>query len=293
MPKKTTSNKRQNEWKLGSIRDWIALTRAEHSAIVFIAIIASEFVVAKKISLEMIFPAIGPALITLGAFAWNDYFGIKTDSFLKRLDRPLVSGRVGRKTAFYGAIALFALGCVFASLVNQVVFTIALAFTVLSMLYDVFLKKTPLLGNAFIASSMSFSFLYGNYAVSTVLNHYVLLFIAISFFAGLGRELVITLRDVKGDEKIGAKTLPMVIGTKGTVILSSALFHLAVVISLAPFMQSINLAYLLFIGIADVLILISAWKLVFNQTTPTLKKIRNYTLYALMAGVIAFLALGL
>src|SRR3989338_6106650 len=78
--------------KTGSLRDWVALTRAEHALIVVMAVVASEFVVSKRFSPDFFFPALGPALITLGAFAWNDYFGLKTDAALKRFDRPLVSG---------------------------------------------------------------------------------------------------------------------------------------------------------------------------------------------------------
>ena len=288
MPKTAqTSN-----WKIGSIRDWIALTRAEHAIIVAIAIAASEFVVAKRFSPEMLFPVLGPALITLAAFAWNDYFGVKTDKALKRIERPLVSGRVGRKTAFYASLALFVLGLAASAAVNQTAFAIAGIFTALAMLYDPILKKLPLLGNAFIASSMSISFIYGNYAFASELNYFVLLFAIVSFTAGLARELVLTLRDVKGDRKIGAKTFPMVFGARTTVVLAIALFHVAVVMSLLPFARTQSIAYAILIGITDVLILISAWRLALDQRYASLKKIRNYTLYALLAGVLAFAALG-
>ncbi|HIH20602.1 TPA: UbiA family prenyltransferase [Candidatus Micrarchaeota archaeon] len=278
--------------RFGSLKDWLALTRAEHAVIVLIAVMASEFVVSKRFSSDFLFPALGPALITLGAFAWNDYFGIKTDKALKRMDRPLVSGKINSRIAFHIAIALFALGVFLTLFVNQTVFLIAIAFAVLSMLYDPVLKKIPLLGNAFIASSMSISFLYGNYAVVSTLNSFVLLFSAIAFAGGLGRELVLTLRDVKGDEKIGAKTLPMLLGHFKTIVLASVLFHLAVVMSLVPLATDRNLGYMVFIGITDVLFLISAWTLTFNQSRPMLEKVRNYTLWGLLSGVVAFAALG-
>ncbi|HLC38428.1 MAG TPA: UbiA family prenyltransferase [Candidatus Norongarragalinales archaeon] len=295
MPKKTVAEKQSkaDSWKVGSLKDWIALTRAEHALIVAIAVIASEFVVSKRFSFaQMLYPALGPALITLGAFAWNDFFGVKTDAAMKRLERPLVSGKIGRKTAFYGALLFFALGLIATLFVSQTVFIIAALFTVASMLYDPVLKKIPLLGNAFIASSMSISFLYGNYVFSDTLNPYVLLFAGISFLAGLGRELILTLRDMEGDRKIGAKTLPMLIGTKKTVILASALFHLAVGLSFAPLMNSIKPAYLMPIAVTDVLFLLTAWTITFKQTPLVLKKARNYTLYGLLIGVIAFATLG-
>ena len=184
------------------------------------------------------------------------------------------------------------LGLAASAAVNQTAFAIAGIFTALAMLYDPILKKLPLLGNAFIASSMSISFIYGNYAFASELNYFVLLFAIVSFTAGLARELVLTLRDVKGDRKIGAKTFPMVFGARATVVLAIALFHVAVVMSLLPFARTQSIAYAILIGITDVLILISAWRLALDQRYASLKKIRNYTLYALLAGVLAFATLG-
>ena len=284
---------KKNELKAGSLRDWIALTRAEHALIVAFAVIASEFVVSKKFAWEMLFSALGPALITLGAFAWNDFFGVKTDSALKRFDRPLVSGKMGTKAAFYAAIVLISLGVLLTLFVNQNAFLIASAFALASMLYDPFLKKIPLAGNAFIASSMGVSFLYGNFVVAGSLNYLVLLFIIISFTAGLGRELVLTLRDVEGDKKIGAKTLPMLIGPFRTVVFASALFHVAVVLSLLPLSGGVSFAYWFFVAVTGVLFLLSAWAITFNQTQLVLRNARNYTLWGLLSGVAAFASLGL
>ncbi len=282
-------------WKMGGAGDWIALTRAEHAAIVAIAVVASEFVTLKRFSPELFYPALGPALITLGAFAWNDYFGIKTDRIMKRLDRPLVSGRIGAKAAFYGALAFFALGLLSAAAVNANEFAVAALFTALAMLYDPVLKKIPLAGNAFIASSMSISFIYGNLAAAPGgLSQYVILYAVIAFTMGLGRELALTLRDVEGDRRIGARTLPMLLGARKTAIASSALFHAAVALSLIPLVLAPgNYAYLALAGATCVLLLYSAWMLVLDQGSRSLGHIRNHTLFALATGVLAFAALGL
>lgn len=281
--------------KLGSLRDWRALTRAEHAFIVIIAVVASEFVVAQRLALvQMLLTALGPALITLGAFAWNDYYGIKTDKALKRNDRPLVNGSVSPKAAFYGALVLIALGVTLTAWVNQTAFAIAGTFAVLSLLYDPVFKKLPLVGNAFIASSMSISFIYGNYVFSNTLNHNVALFSVIAFLMGLGRELILTLRDVEGDKKINAKTLPMFIGSKATIILSSFLLHLAVVLSLIPlFQKEWNWPYAIAIAATILLVLLGSWTAALGKNAVAFKKARNYTLYALLCGVVAFATLGL
>ena len=165
------------------LKDWIKLTRAEHGLIVFLAVLVSQFVVTKKLEASFLFPALGPMLITWGAFAWGDYFGLKSDKALHRIKLPLVSGKIEPRHALWTGALLMLWGVGLTFFVNSTAFATALAYTLGAMLYDPVLKKRPLAGNAFIASSMSVSFLYGNLAVSNVLQPNVLLYAAVAFFA--------------------------------------------------------------------------------------------------------------
>ncbi len=268
------------------LKDWWKLFRAEHAVMTAVAVLAAEFVVSKSINL---FSCLGPALITLGAFAWNDYFDFKTDKALKRKDRPLVSGAIKKQHAFIAGLLLMLLGAASAFAINQAAFSIALLFTILAMAYSISLKKLPLLGNAFIASAMSISFLYGNYVVSKELNFFVIVFAISAFLVGLGRELIITLRDVQGDKLIKAKTLPMILGDKNTVMLASFLIYLGVAASLVPLIYKANPAYGALIAIADALLFYSTFVV---NAKRDFKTARNYTLYALGIGIMAFAMLG-
>jgi 4-hydroxybenzoate polyprenyltransferase len=271
---------------------WLRLMRFEHSLMVLVAIVASEFIVSKRLSLDLLYPAVGPALITLAAFAWNDYFGLKSDKELRRKERPLVSGEIKPAYALIFSLAFFALGVTLTFPFGQAAFAIAFAYALLSMAYDPILKKLPLAGNVFIASSMSISFVYGNLAVSPALNSFALLFAGIAFFAGLGRELLITLRDVEGDKKLKATTLPMLLGPKMTVLLANASIFVAIALSMVPLFYSLSLPYFVLIIVSDSLFFLATSIVSLKQDYAALSKARDYTLYALMTGIIAFATLG-
>jgi geranylgeranylglycerol-phosphate geranylgeranyltransferase len=280
--------------------DWLKLSRIEHAFMAAFAVVAAEAVAAKSagiafdvFSFPALFPVLAPFFITAASFIINDWFGVRTDRANRRFDRPLVSGKISRASALKAATFLYALGLLLAFFAGASAFAIAAAYAALSLAYDPLLKRLPLAGNLFIASSMAISFLYGNLAVVPQVQEYVLLFCAVSFFAGIGRELIITLRDVKGDRKIGAATLPMLIGARATVALSTSFFAWAIALSWVPLFREINYAYLLFMLLNNALVLYVMLALARLQTPAALKKARDLTLAALVLGILAFAALAL
>ncbi len=269
---------------------WHSLFRTEHALITFIAVVVGQLFVTDFFHFSL-FASVGPALITLAAFALNDYFGFETDKANRRIDRPIVAGRITREHALAVALLLFGIGLLLTYFVNFTVFLLSLLYVVLSILYDPVLKKLPFIGNTFIALTMAGPFIYGNLSFTPVLSQHVVLLSIIAFLVGIGRELLITLRDVEGDRKIGATTLPMLIGAKNTVILSSFFISAAVLFSFIPFATT-SLAYILLVIPADFLLALSVYKALKSQDAFTLKQCRNYTLLALGFGVVAFLALS-
>ncbi len=119
----------------------------------------------------------------------------------------------------------------------------------------------------------------------------MLAFFAISFFAGLGRELLITLRDVKGDKKEGMRTLPMLLGPDATVLISSLFLALALLL-LWGFAPWSNGPYLVTSLAISGLTLWSLWLAYSKDRAAQFKKIRNATLTALALGIVAFATLA-
>ncbi len=297
--------------------DWLHLMRAEHALMTFFAVIIAEMIITHA-SLPPAFPAhwlalgfpafaafsaLGPSLITAASFILNDVQGFSSDYANKRWERPLVRGVIARRKALHAAIILFALGIVLTWFVNPFAFLIALGFSILAIAYDPIFKKKPFLGNAYIASTMAIPFIYGNVAVSVsaqtftlppqvAIDQTIVFLSLLAFTVGLGRELIITLRDVKGDRKTGATTLPMILGAKNTVYLSSFFILSAIALSLAPMIRQFNPYYAFFISITDALLLLVVYKTLTDASEHSLKACRNYSLLALIIGLFAFSTLA-
>ncbi|MBU1198111.1 UbiA family prenyltransferase [Candidatus Micrarchaeota archaeon] len=285
---------------MNSFGDWWKLARLEHAFLVAAAIVAAEALTAKSLavsfslfSFAVWFPVFGPFCITAASFIFNDVQGLGSDRANHRIERPLVSRRIRVSDALKASMFLYALGMLLALFVNAWAFGVAFVFAAFSLVYDSVLKKRPLLGNVFIASSMGISFVYGNFVFSPVLQEYVFLFVAVSFFAGIGRELLITLRDVKGDAKEGMRTLPMLLGSVRTVRVSGALFLIALLLTWIPLFQSFHHAYFLLIAMNHALVLYALFLVVRSPSLAHLKKARNLTLLALGAGLLGFASLAL
>jgi geranylgeranylglycerol-phosphate geranylgeranyltransferase len=281
-----------------SFKAWLRLARIEHAFIAAFAVVAAQAFVTKRFDAAFLFPAIAPFLITAASFVLNDYYDFKSDKALRRKDRPLVNGAISRKHALYAAGALYALGIAFAALLPLLAFAIAFVYAAASVAYSSWLKRLPFVGNVFIASSMAVSFIYGGFAVSVspngALNYLIVLFALMSFFMGLGREFLITLRDVVGDKKIGARTLPMLIGAKRTVIAANALIYLGVVLSFIPFfaLPSLFLPYAALIVVADALLVATVLKTSLSHEKESLRFARNASLAAMLIGTLAFATLA-
>jgi geranylgeranylglycerol-phosphate geranylgeranyltransferase len=302
---KLTKKRRKNSLVgcMQKIMDWWSLARAEHAVMVAFGVLVGELLLLKTFGLytaveNLLVPIAGPVLITLATFIFNDYSDYESDKALKRMDRPLVSKRIRRSSALLASVLLFPIGVLASSYAGETCFEIALAFAFFGWLYSAVLKKLPLLGNLFVAGTMAVPFVYGNYAIanSPVFNSLVIA--GIAFSAGLGRELFQTLRDVKGDRRIGAWTLPMVLGAKNTVRLSALFMDAAIALSvIALYFQSpmapvklILFGLLLLASDASFAAVVS--KILKSQNQGVLKECRNLSLQALALGLAAFLVLS-
>ncbi|MDE1834844.1 MAG: UbiA family prenyltransferase, partial [Candidatus Micrarchaeota archaeon] len=131
-----------------------------------------------------------------------------------------------------------------------------------SLLYSYKLKDMPLIGNMYIAFSMSIPFIFGNYVLSANLSSAIAVIFVMVFFSGLAREIDGTIRDYEGDTKIRkATTLPKLIGNFASARIAFVLYAAAVIISIYLFYDvtpfSHNLVYALLIAIADISLLYS------------------------------------
>ena len=145
-------------------------------------------------------------LITGAGNAINDYYDRQIDA-INRPDRPIPSKRIRPKMAFCYSIALFAAGCILASLAGQISLVIAVFNSLLLILYARDLKATPLLGNLSVSYLTASTFLFGGAAgglVGLLANQIPF---GLSLLVSMSREIAKDIEDMEGDRLGGAHRL--------------------------------------------------------------------------------------
>jgi 4-hydroxybenzoate polyprenyltransferase len=148
--------------------------------------------------------------------------GNKTD----RSGRPLMAGRITKNTIILFIVGAASLGLLVAFLINLNVFTVQCTYLMIGFLYSadpIHLKK-HLIGKYFaIISGGVLSSLAGAFVYQTLLPMNIYSTIINAVIYPIGSSLG-GIRDIAGDRKSGARTLPTVIGPELTVRFSIAGF---------------------------------------------------------------------
>ncbi len=284
------------------------LMRLEHGVMLFLAILVGSLISQKTLYNNIDLPLISVLLtfftalfLEASTFALNDYYDLEIDRINKRTDRPLVRGDISPKTALYSFYILFPLGLICSYFVNLTCFVIALITALLSVLYDVKMKKIKLVGNFYIAYIMSIPFIFGGAAVLKNdgfslenINPVIYIIALIAFLAGSGREIMKDVMDFEGDKKLGVKSFPKYIGARKSNIMAAFFYIIAVALSFLPFFMSnfsiyyLNYPYLYLIFVTDMMLLGTSLQLIFKKKVH-LKFYRKFTLVSIFFGLLAFL----
>jgi len=284
------------------------LMRLGHGVMLFIAILIGSLISQKTLFSNLNLPILNIFLtfftalfLEASTFALNDYYDLEIDRINKRTDRPLVRGDLSPKTALNIFYLLFPLGLLCSYFVNMTCFLIALITALISVLYDVKMKKIKLIGNFYIAYIMAIPFVFGG---ATVLGNnafsietinpviYVIAFIA--FLAGAGREIMKDVMDFEGDKRQGVKSFPRYIGIRASNGIATIFYLCAITLSFLPFfligfgVYYQNITYFILIFITDTMLLSTCLQLIFKKQ-PNMKFHRKYTLIAIFIGLLAFL----
>lgn len=282
---------------MGFISAFVRLTRFEHAIMLAIAVFISETIVLNSLpvfSFAILLSLLVPILSEMGAFALNDYFDVETDRINKRKDRPLVSGELSKEFAFYFSLISILGSIVFSYLINFYAFLIAFTFNILAIAYNYKLKDLPLVGNIYIGLSMAVPFLFGSVVILNSLSFSptVLSISAIALLAGVAREIVKSVEDMKGDKEARRSwTLPIVVGEKNARSIASVLYLIFVPLSFMPFYYGLKQLpiSLALVSIADLLILYIAYSILVDNTARTFRRARNLSLFSLSIGLIGLL----
>jgi len=283
---------------MGRLAAVLRLTRIEHSAMLVIAVIAAELLSGGLPQAgTLILSLIAPIFISMASFAINDYYDMKVDK-LNAKNRPLVTGEIKPREAVVVSLFCFAVGVVAAAFINVYAFAIAAVFAALAYVYSYALKEVFLLGNIYVALSMAIPFIFGNYVNNSTLYPSIVLVSTMVFASGLAREIHGTIRDFGGDVKARkAKTLPRIIGMRGSAIVALALYAAGIAVSaylffyIAPF--RLNPVYGAIISVSDLLLLYVGIGFVYSAKQKFYEKTRNVSLIAMGLALIGIFASAL
>ncbi|MDD2755715.1 MAG: UbiA family prenyltransferase, partial [Methanothrix sp.] len=203
-----------------------------------------------------------------------------------RPGRPIPSGRMSARAAFYYSLVLFAAGCLFAGLVNQICLTVAAFNSIFLFLYARSLKAMPLAGNITVAFLTGSTFLFGGAAAGAaglLANKVPFL---LSFLVSMSREIAKDIEDMAGDKAGGARTLPILAGEQASAALAAAFALAAVGLGFfAPFGK----VYLAIVVVADLFFLLSVQKIARGDATGCQKALKKGMAVALAAFLAAAL----
>jgi len=227
-------------------------------------------------------------LISASIMILNDYFDIDVDR-INAPYRPLVSGEVGINTAILSSIVYGIAGLLFAYILSISNLIIAVLFWILGVLYDWRIKKLGFIGNVIVSLSVAIPFIYGGVSVSK-LSLLLIIFSIIAFMSNMGRELIKGIADVKGDRIRGINTIAVKYGEGIAAILSTIFIISAILLSILPYILSlVNRLYIIFIIIADILLIKAVISVSSNPNRINAISAKNNILVAMLIGLVAFI----
>ena len=279
------------------VSEFAKLGRIDHGIMTSLAVFTGYvlnvgFVLGRMSLYRLLMGLISAFFLEVGIFVFNDVFNINEDR-INAPDRPLVIGTVKVREAVIFGISTLCLGLFFSYVIGGDVFCLALCAVIVSMLYNVGIKKYGFLGNLIVAFSTALPFIYGGVLASEELMYlptriWYVFFIA--FLATLGREVLKGIVDMEGDRRVGVKTIAVVFGTRAAVMLASLFILIAVLISIMiiPYVHNV-LLYVLMLFFVDMLLIYSVYILIKKQDISSARVARKTTLIAMGLGIIAFL----
>jgi 4-hydroxybenzoate polyprenyltransferase/geranylgeranylglycerol-phosphate geranylgeranyltransferase len=141
----------------------------------------------------------------------SDYYDRELDAMSKP-SRPVPSGRVPPREAFWTMVGLIAAGYILALLLGPANLALAVLTTVLGIAYSRAFKSMAILGNFDRGVLGVCAVLFGALAGGRLFTVPILLLCLLVFVHDGGTNLVGTMRDVSGDREAGYQTVPVVYG---------------------------------------------------------------------------------
>ena len=198
---------------------------------------------------------------------------------------PLATGRVTRGTADLCVAGGAVIGLGAAAFVNGSAVLVGLAAFAVLVLYSPVLKRRGLTGNVAVALVGGLPLMYGAIAVGQAAAGIVPWILAA--WIHLVREIVKDIDDQAGDQTLGRRTLPLVLGARPASLVAAGLAAAFVPLSLAlPAAVHYRGAYFLIALFAQLVVLAVASRLFTGRTQGNSRLLKG----AMLVGIVALVA---
>lgn len=272
---------------------YIEILRPGNVVMAMIAIVLVA-IVSHTVSIPIILAILAVFFEISAGNVINDYFDYKID-LINKPERPIPSGRIQLKTARNYAYGLFLGGTICGFLIsyltnNWIPFIIVLISDVILYVYAYKLKSTPLIGNITVGFMTGLCFVFGGFAVGTQQMIYTSTFLGFfAFIMTIAREITKDIEDIEGDKIEGAKTFPILYGTKISAIITFILIIVDCALCPLLYVQHIfNLFYLVVIAIAAIIFIYSAILIIKDQDVKTAAKVSKYLKIGMLIAFVSF-----
>ena len=182
--------------------------------------------------IQVTFTVLSVSLISYSIYWYNDYTDVEVDAIEEggnktdRSSRPLTAGRITKNKVILLTVCAASLGLLAAYLINLSVFIVQCTYLIIGFLYStdpIHLKKRLIGKYLAITTGGVLSCLAGAFVYQILLPMNIYSIIINAVIYPIGSSLG-DIRDIAGDRKSGARTLPTVIGPELTVRFSIAGF---------------------------------------------------------------------
>ena len=218
----------------------------------------------------------------------NDIYDIEIDK-VNQPDRPLAKQIISINSALSLSLILLLIGLTSSLLISYYNIIITAIFSILSWFYNIWGKKQGIIGNSIVASSMSIPFIFGGVITGNI-SLLVWSISLIAFLSGMGREIIKTIADIKGDKIKGIKSVSIQFGSRNAMLIACGFIIISILISFIPvYLNLIQIYYIPLLILTDLILLYSIFVLSKNYSKSESLKVKKYILYAMLFGLITFL----
>lgn len=274
-----------------TVKGLIILTRPFMSVLAGVATLISIFVASPKTFSTSSHFIFGGASLFLfaGSMLINDWFDLEIDR-LNKPHRPIPSGMVTQNQALLFTIVCFSLGVITSVYANIQIGIWAFIFTLLSVAYSGGIKKVFLIGNVLVAALTSYPFIVGGILHGSFER--VAIPVISTFFYILGREILKTVEDTKGDSVFGVKTISVRLGTTAALWVGIFSMLLAPILALGQYFLHINNLSFLYLMVLVIAIQLIMSVYLLKDEFSNLASFLNYSMIVMLGVTISF-AIGI